>query len=154
MTTPATARSGQGGGQLTLTFEVASDPLLWLLHPAHDRWQRSVFDHFFDSGLKSGGSLTIVDRESARVIGASRYDNYKIERDEIEIGWTYIGRAYWGGIYNGQIKQLMLDHIFRQVGTVAFTVGTTNLRSRRALEKLGATLRDETTSRLMAGKSV
>ena len=48
------------------------------------------------------------------MIGSSRYDNWKPEADEIEIGWTYLSRAYWGGTYNREIKRLMLDHIHHQ----------------------------------------
>jgi len=90
-------------------FTVAGDPLIWEVHPAHDRWQEPVFRAYFDAGIASGGALTIVDKASGAVIGSSRYDNWKPEADEIEIGWTYLARAYWGGTYNRGIKRLMLD---------------------------------------------
>lgn len=132
-------------------YAVASDPLIWEVHPAHDRWQRPVFDAFFDAGLASGGALVILDRASGTVIGASRYDHYRSEADEIEIGWTFLARAYWGGGYNGEVKRLMLAHIHRFVGTVVFQVGEDNIRSRRALEKIGAVLRPGREMRMMAG---
>ena len=133
-------------------YAVAADPLLWAIHPAHDRWQEPVFRAYFEGGLASGGALTIVDRATGAVIGGSRYDNWNPDADEIEIGWTYLARSHWGGAYNGEIKRLMLDHIFRFVGTVVFTVGETNLRSRRALAKIGARPRTGTEYRLMAGE--
>ena len=133
-------------------FAVASDPLVWEVHPAHDRWQEPVFRAYFDTGLASGGALTIIDRVTGAVIGSSRYDNWKPEADEIEIGWTYLARAYWGGTYNREIKRLMLDHIHAQVATVVFSVGETNVRSRRAMEKIGGVLRPEVEHRLMAGE--
>jgi N-acetyltransferase len=123
-------------------FAVASDPLVWEVHPAHDRWQEPVFRSFFDAGIASGGALTILDKASGAVIGSSRYDGWKPEADEIEIGWTYLARAYWGGVYNGEVKRLMLDHIHRQVGTVIFMIGEDNVRSRMAVEKIGARLRE------------
>lgn len=135
-------------------FAVASDPLVWEVHPAHDRWQAPVFRAYFDAGLASGGALTILDRATGAVIGSSRYDNWKPDADEIEIGWTYIARAYWGGTYNREIKRLMLDHIHAQVRTVVFTVGETNVRSRRAMEKIGGVLRAGTEMREMAGAMV
>lgn len=134
-------------------FAVASDPLLWEVHPAHDRWQRPVFDAFFDACLASGGGLTIRDRETGTVIGASRYDNWVPEADEIEIGWTYIARANWGGRYNREIKTLMLDHIHQHVATATFMVGADNVRSRRAMEKIGGLLRPGTLPRIMAGEN-
>ncbi|WP_294334539.1 GNAT family N-acetyltransferase [uncultured Sphingomonas sp.] len=133
-------------------YAVASDPLVWEVHPAHDRWQRPVFDAFFDACLASGGRLTILDRASGAVIGGSRYDNWVPEADEIEIGWTYIARAYWGGRYNREIKTLMLAHIHREVATVTFMVGADNVRSRRAMEKIGGVLRPGTLPRMMAGE--
>lgn len=135
-------------------YVVASDPLLWEVHPAHDRWQEPRFRELFDTGLASGGNVTIRDCATGEVIGASRYDNWKPDADEIEIGWTYIARAYWGGIYNREIKALMLDHIHRFVATATFMVGEDNIRSRRAMEKIGGVLRDDIEVRTMAGVPV
>ena len=87
------------------------------------------------------------------MIGSSRYDNWKPDADEIEIGWTYLARSHWGGAYNAGIKALMLAHIHALVGTVVFTVGETNYRSRRAMEKIGGCLRPGPPElRLMAGE--
>lgn len=135
-------------------FALASDPLLWELHPAHDRWQRAVFDRFFDEGVTKGGALTVVERATGRVVGSSRYGAHVSGQDEIEVGWTYLAREHWGGPYNAEMKRLMLDHILRDVGTVTFRVGEDNLRSRRALEKIGAVLRHGTEVRTMAGEPV
>ena len=133
-------------------FAIASDPLIWEVHPAHDRWQEPVFRAYFDAGIASGGALTIVDKATGAVIGSSRYDNYLPEADEIEIGWTYLARAYWGGTYNREIKRLMLDHIHRFVETATFTVGEGNVRSRGAMAKIGGVLRPGIEMRLMAGE--
>ena len=133
-------------------FAVASDKLIWEVHPAHDRWKRDVFDAFFDAGLASGGALTIEDRATGDVIGSSRYDGHDPQADEIEIGWTYIARAYWGGVYNREIKRLMLDHIHRFVRTATFMVGEDNIRSRKAMVKIGGVLRPGTVERTMAGE--
>ncbi|MCW4462433.1 GNAT family N-acetyltransferase [Sphingomonas sp. BT-65] len=121
-------------------FAVASDPLIWELHPARDRWQEPVFRKFFDHAIACGGGLAILDKATGTVIGSSRYDIHVPAEDEIEIGWTFIARAYWGGTYNREIKRLMLDHIHRFVGTVVFIVGQDNLRSRGAMEKIGGKL--------------
>lgn len=133
-------------------FAVASDPLIWEVHPAHDRWKRDVFDAFFDAGLASGGALVIEDRATGAVIGSSRYDGHDPQADEIEIGWTYIARAYWGGTYNREIKRLMLDHIHRFVRTATFMVGEDNIRSRKAMVKIGGVLRPGIVARTMTGE--
>jgi RimJ/RimL family protein N-acetyltransferase len=80
----------------------------------------------------------VVDAGSGEVIGTSRYHGYDPAGSEVEIGWTFIGRAYWGGVYNGELKRLMLEHAFRSVETVVFVVAPGNIRSQRAVEKLGA----------------
>lgn len=133
-------------------FAVASDPLVWEVHPAHDRWQEPVFRAYFEGGLASGGALTVIDRASGVVIGSSRFDKYDAQADRIEIGWTYLARSHWGGRYNGEMKRLMLDHIFRFVKTVVLTVGEDNVRSRKAVERIGGVARPGTEMRLMAGE--
>jgi RimJ/RimL family protein N-acetyltransferase len=119
-------------------YAVASDPLIWEQHPDRDRYQKVVFTQFFREALESGGALLAIDAASHRVIGSSRYHGYDEQRSEVEIGWTFLARSHWGGVYNGEMKRLMLRHAFRFVEKVIFLVGPDNLRSRRAMEKVGA----------------
>jgi RimJ/RimL family protein N-acetyltransferase len=119
-------------------FAVAADPLIWEQHPHWNRYQEDVFREFFRAALDSGGALIATDAKNGRVIGSSRYHGYDKEKSEVEIGWTFLARAYWGGIYNGEMKRLMLEHAFRFVYNVIFVIGTQNFRSQRAVEKIGA----------------
>jgi len=119
-------------------YAVASDPLIWEQHPNSDRFKEEVFREFFREALESGGALVALDCRDGRIIGSSRFHAYNEEKSEIEIGWTFLARAYWGGAYNGEMKQLMLRHAFRFVKSVIFLVGPQNLRSQKALEKIGA----------------
>ena len=121
-------------------FAVASDRLIWEQHPASDRYQKKVFREFFREALESGGALIVIDRKTQATIGSSRYFGFEPEQSEIEIGWTFLARSYWGGKYNGELKRLMLDHALRFVDNVIFKIGPTNFRSRRAVEKIGGTL--------------
>ena len=116
-------------------FAVASDPLIWEQHPAQDRYKEAVFREFFLEALASGGALVVIDRETQKIIGSSRYFGFDPAKREIEIGWTFLARSYWGGKYNGELKRLMLDHAFRFVATVVFLIGPTNTRSQKAVEK-------------------
>lgn len=118
-------------------YAVASDPLIWEQHPASDRWKEAVFQELFRESLESGGALTAIDRKTGAVIGSSRFHGYDEEHSEIEIGWTFLARSHWGGVYNREMKQLMLTHAFRFVSHVVFLVGPRNLRSQRAMEKVG-----------------
>jgi RimJ/RimL family protein N-acetyltransferase len=119
-------------------FAVASDPLIWEQHPASDRYQERVFRDFFDGAMASGGAFIVMDGRSGAVIGSSRYFGYNAAESEVEIGWTFLARSHWGGKYNGEMKQLMLRHAFRFVKTVVFLIGPNNIRSQRAVEKIGA----------------
>ena len=99
--------------------------------------RRQVFRGFFSDALASGGALLAIDSHSGAVIGSSRFNAYDEAAREIEIGWTFLARSHWGGHYNREMKRLMLTHAARFVDKVLFVVGSHNLRSQRAVEKLG-----------------
>ena len=119
-------------------FAVASDPLIWEQHPESDRYKKDVFKIFFSDALESGGAFVIIDQKNQQIIGSTRFFGYDPEKSEVEIGWTFLARRYWGGHYNRELKQLMLDHAFKFVENVIFYVGENNIRSQKATEKIGA----------------
>jgi RimJ/RimL family protein N-acetyltransferase len=127
------------GEDFPALYLAASDPLIWEQHPEPDRWTEPVFRRYFDGGMECGGAFAILDRQSGRIIGSSRYYGYDETRSEIEIGWTFLTRPYWGGRYNGEVKALMITHAFRFVERVIFRIGPDNRRSRMAIERIGAT---------------
>ena len=118
-------------------FAVASDPLIWEQHPESDRYKEEIFKVFFREALECGGAFVIVDTTSQQIIGSTRFYGYDPEKSEIEIGWTFLARKYWGGRYNRELKQLMLNHAFKFVESVVLLVGENNIRSQKATEKIG-----------------
>lgn len=130
-------------------FSVASDPLIWEQHPASDRYKEEVFREFFREAMESGGAFVVIDAADGKIIGSSRYFGYDAEKSEIEIGWTFLARSHWGGTHNREMKELMLRHAFTFVNHVVLLVGPTNLRSRRAVEKIGGV---EVGSRVVKGR--
>jgi N-acetyltransferase len=134
-------------------FAVASDPLIWEQHPNSDRYQEEVFRAFFRDAMQSGGALLALDRNDGRVIGSSRYFGYDEANSEVEIGWSFLARSHWGGVYNGEMKRLMLAHAFRFVDSVVFLVGPMNYRSQRAVEKIGG-IREGTRLNTLGKESV
>jgi RimJ/RimL family protein N-acetyltransferase len=122
-------------------YAVARDPLIWEQHPASDRWQEPVFRKFFADALASGGAFLVIDRRTGEVVGSSRYHGYDAQKREVEIGWTFLARSHWGGHFNHEMKRLMLEHAFGFVDTVLFFVGVNNVRSQRAVERIGAARR-------------
>jgi len=118
-------------------FAVASDPLIWEQHPESDRYKEEIFKVFFREALECRGAFVIVDTTSQQIIGSTRFYGYDPEKSEIEIGWTFLARKYWGGRYNRELKQLMLNHAFKFVESVVLLVGENNIRSQKATEKIG-----------------
>ena len=140
--------SAEDWGEL---FGVASDPMIWEQHPCYDRYQEDVFREFFQEALECKGALVAVDRKDQKIIGSSRYCWHDPEWRELEIGWTFLARSHWGGLYNREMKRLMLGHAFTCVDKVIFLVGATNLRSRKALEKIGGILTDRRDTKTVRG---
>ena len=85
-------------------YAVGSDPLIWEQHPVKDRCNENVFRKFFQEALDSGGALIAIDSKDGRVIGSSRFYGYDKAKSEVEIGWTFLGRSHWGGVYNREME--------------------------------------------------
>lgn len=134
-------------------FAVAADPLIWEVHPARERYKEEHFRDYFREALESGGALVAIDQKTQQIIGASRYFWYGSDRNELEIGWTFLSRAYWGGVYNREMKRLMLDYALQFVDRVIFLVGVANVRSQRAMAKIGGILTDRRVQRSLHGNS-
>ena len=136
-------------------YAVASDPLIWAVHPGHDRWQEPVFREFFANAMHHRGALAVIDKASGAIVGSSRYQGLDdADGSSVEIGWTFLARAYWGGSTNRELKRLMLAHALASVARADFRVGEDNVRSRGAMVKIGGRLSERTEVAEMAGKSV
>jgi RimJ/RimL family protein N-acetyltransferase len=131
-------RADGSSSDLDAMHAAASDPEVWAQHSEKNRHERAVFERFFKGAIESGGGLVIVDNASGRVIGSSRYYDWNPADESVVIGYTYLARAYWGGAVNGEVKRLMIAHALRFARTVWFHVSPGNVRSQRALERIGA----------------
>lgn len=60
----------------------------------------------------------------------------------LHIGATWIGREFQGTGLNAQMKALMLKHAFKTMDfeKIEFRIDERNIRSRKAVEKLGGVL--------------
>ncbi|WP_443936614.1 GNAT family N-acetyltransferase [Pedobacter sp. MW01-1-1] len=119
-------------------FEVANDPLLWEQHPNKNRYQRPVFENFFKGAIESKGAFIVYDKKSDAVVGSSRFYEVSETESSIAVGYTFIGRSFWGKGHNAALKKLMFDYAFQFVNTIHLHIGATNFRSQKATEKLGA----------------
>ena len=111
--------------------------------PNKDRYKRDVFETFFKGAMESKGAFLVFDTKTNKVIGSSRYYDVDTEHHSIAIGYTFVARDHWGGIYNPALKSLMINYAFQFADTVLFHVGAVNVRSQKAVERLGAKKTDE-----------
>ncbi len=84
--------------------------------------------------------FTVMDLKNGSIIGSTRLFDLYPEHKKLEIGWTWLCRDYWGKGYNMEAKKLLLDYSFSVLGVnlVQFKTRESNLRSKAAIEKLGA----------------
>lgn len=118
-------------------YSVANDELIWEQHPNKLRYQRVIFQNFFQGAIESKGAFFIRDSKTNKPIGSSRFYDYNEKENSILIGYTFIGRAYWGNGYNKALKKIMMDYAFQYVNKIYFHIGADNIRSQKALEKIG-----------------
>jgi RimJ/RimL family protein N-acetyltransferase len=78
-----------------------------------------------------------VDKATNSPIGSTRFYDYKPDENTVLIGYTFYNTASWGKGINPEVKKLMLDHIFQYVSAVLFHVGSDNIRSQVAMNRLG-----------------
>jgi RimJ/RimL family protein N-acetyltransferase len=122
-------------------YNAASDPLIWEQHPSPFRYQRDVFDaEIFQTGLASQSTLVAVISNTDEIIGSSRFYDIDENNLELAIGFTFLARSHWGGNVNAAMKDLMLSHAFKWAKRVWFHVGIDNIRSQKAMEKIGGKL--------------
>jgi RimJ/RimL family protein N-acetyltransferase len=124
-------------------YNVASDPLIWEQHPNKYRYKREAFENYFRGAIESGGAFLVFDVKTGQPVGCSRFYEYNQDKSSIAIGYTFLARSHWGTTYNKALKELMLDHSFKFVDNVFFHVGAINVRSQKAIERLGAKKVDE-----------
>lgn len=127
---------------LDALHRAANDPLIWAQHSETNRHERAVFEKFFAGALACGGGLVAVEPATGRLIGSSRFYDWNAADRSVVIGYSFLERAQWGKGTNREMKRLMLDHAFRRASAVWFHVSPGNLRSQKALERIGATLHD------------
>lgn len=82
----------------------------------------------------------IIERGGGRVVGSYSLFDFAPERRSAEIGWTWHCPEVWSTRVNLAAKVLLLEHAFESLQLVRVTLktDTRNLRSQRAIEKLGA----------------
>ena len=125
--------------------EIAFDAELWRWTIARPT-DRGSLEAWMSSALAGAAAGTevpfvTVERASGRPIGSSRYMSIVPEHRRLEIGWSWVARAWQRGGANREAKLLMLEHAFESLGChrVEFKTDSLNEPARRALLGIGAT---------------
>ncbi len=125
-------------------YTAAADPQVWEQHPDPLRYQRDRFESdFFAGAVASNSAFVVTDKATGTVIGSSRYYEWNPTTQEIAIGYTFLARSHWGGVFNREMKALMLSHAFRWAKVAWFHIGADNWRSRKAIERIGGRYSNE-----------
>ena len=126
-------------------FEVGRDPKIWQLTSV-DYSDPVNFHANFRAALRDRHlghvyPFVVCLKEDGRIIGTTRLLDIHPHDRKIEIGVSWIASAFWGSGINTECKQLLLEYCFEMLGVhrVQFRAKADNARSRRALEKIGAT---------------
>jgi RimJ/RimL family protein N-acetyltransferase len=130
---------------LIALFAVAQDPDIWRLTSVDYSVQENFYPNFNAAirGRDGGKSypFLICLAGSSQIIGTTRLLEIVPEDRRLEIGVTWLASRYWGSGANTESKYLLLEYCFETLhaNRVQFRARTDNTRSRRALEKIGAT---------------
>ncbi|OQD44108.1 GNAT family N-acetyltransferase [Croceivirga radicis] len=83
--------------------------------------------------------FTLVDPINGAVIGTTRIGNISVKDCRVEIGWTWIAKAYQGTGINSLVKRLLFNYLFTETGTlrIEFKTDVLNIAARKGMEKVG-----------------
>lgn len=127
-------------------FIHCADPEVWQYLPvampkSEEEFRREIWSALAqqDAGLRQ--PFAVIALETETCIGSTSYLDITPDEHRLEIGWTYYAKDHWRSAVNTECKYLLLEHAFEVRGCqrVAFKTDVLNLRSQRAIERLGAT---------------
>jgi len=81
----------------------------------------------------------IYHKPEKKIIGSTRFLEIQPLHKKLEIGWTWLHPDYWGTEVNLECKLLLLTFCFEKLQAMRVQLKTdeNNLRSRKAIEKIG-----------------
>jgi RimJ/RimL family protein N-acetyltransferase len=124
---------------------LAKDERLWeftktlMINDDYDR----QFDAYFAEAMQLpalGGQAFMIRLVSDNaIIGMTRIFHVEPKDKRLEIGHTWYIPSVWGMVHNKECKLLLLQYIFETLkfNRVEFRVAHQNIRSQRAVEKIG-----------------
>ena len=129
------------------------DALMTIALSNNDIWKFTLanivdeksFTTYFNTALKERENkasypFAMFDKKETRYVGCTRFANISFKDKRLEIGWTWIDPLLQGSGINKHNKFLMLQFAFEtlNLNRVELKTAGTNLKSQRAMEKIGA----------------
>ena len=104
-------------------FKLAGNKEIWNQHSNKDRYKKRVFLEYFNQGLKNEfGSLVIISKLDKKIAGWTRLYDFDENSPKVKIGYTFLGKPYWGTNINYNSKKLILNHLFSFLEHVCFDI--------------------------------
>lgn len=125
-------------------LEASADGELWKLWFTSVPSQDSIdaYLEFAFSEQTAGRALlfAVVDKQTQKIIGSTRYCNADNLNHRVEIGYTWYAKSYQKTGVNTECKYLLLQHAFENLDAIAveFRTHWHNQASRAAIARLGA----------------
>ena len=84
--------------------------------------------------------FVVEEIRTGRIVGSTRYCDIQPAHRNLEVGWTWLTPDVWRTPINTECKYLLLQNAFETLGVVRVCLKTDarNIRSQRAIERLGA----------------
>ena len=124
--------------------EVGLDEELWRWIPTPVRTPEEMATYICTALDEQARGISvpfaIVEKTARRPIGSTRYSNIDRTHRRVEIGWTWVARAWQRTPINTEAKYLLLLHAFETLGCIRVELKTDSLndRSRAAILRIGA----------------
>jgi len=122
----------------------ASDGQLWELWytsvPNVDSIEQYIADALAEQTRGNALAFTVVEKNSGKIIGSTRFCHADQVNQRVEIGYTWYAASFQRSSVNTECKQLLLTHAFETLGAIAVELRTHwhNQQSRTAIARLGA----------------
>ncbi len=130
---------------LYLLEKVGSNPIIWQ-NLLNEGWRNDAYWLWAAETLEQqkAGKIcvfAVIEILTGNVVGTTRFQDIDIAHNKTDIGWTWYDPSVWGKGFNYEAKYLMFQHAFEvcKMQRVGFKVDERNVRSQRALEKVGTT---------------
>lgn len=120
------------------------DPAVWAYLPSAQPQTCAEMEAWVQDALAEqaqGNCLpfAIIDEDTQKVVGSTRFMEIIPAHRQAEIGWTWLTPAVWRTCVNTECKYLLLSQAFDswKLLRVQFKTDARNERSQRAIERIG-----------------